>query len=138
MPKAKIHSLLDRLNSSEVAGVVPGSLRVSEAVRTVGSRLKTSQQYTFSANELSTDGALVGSMCELVVVASARKADGTNIVAATPTSFREEAANLVWRDISLVINETEIAHGVRADVVRYVIDRYHENNRHFLLASPLT
>lgn len=127
--KVKHHPLLDTLNSPEVAGVVPGSLRTSEDVVRVDARLRTNQQFTFSPNELSNDGALVGSHCELVVVGVAKKSDGTDIGATDPISLREEASSLVWRDIALIVNGVEITHAPRADIIRHVIDRYHQASR---------
>jgi hypothetical protein len=124
------HPLLAKLNSPDVVGVVPGSLRVREDVRQINAQLQSSQQYTFDASSLSLDGALVGSRCELVVVARAKSGAGINIPASsTIVSLREEASNIVWRDITLVINGQELSHSVRADVVRHTIDRYHQSSR---------
>jgi len=125
----KTHPLLSNLNSPDVTGVVPGSLRVREDVRRINARLQTSQQFNFDASPLSLDGALVGSRCELVAVCTAKAHDGTDITSTDPIGLREEASNIIWRDLTLVINGQEITHNVRADIVRHVLDRYHQGSR---------
>jgi hypothetical protein len=130
-PTVKAHSLLDKINSPEVVGVVPGSLRVREDVRRIDARLQTGQQFNFDASSLDLQGALVGSKCDLIVVARAKKSDGTNVLNTDPISLREEASNIIWRDITLLINGQEVSHNVRADVVRHMMDRFHQNSREF-------
>jgi len=125
----KLHPSLDSINSVDVAGVKPNSLRYDEDVIRVDARLKTSQQFNFDLSALSLSRAIVGHTAQLIVTCSVKKSDGSAVAFADPISLREEASSMVWRDITLTINGVEISHGIRADVVRHFVDRFHQNSR---------
>ena len=106
-----------------------GSLGVAKDVRRVDARHKGNQQFSFNANEPSLDSALIGARCDLSVVVTAYKSDWSNVVTADNVSQREEASNLFWSDLTLIVNGVEISDNVRTDITWYMIDRFHNAAR---------
>jgi len=125
----RIHPALDNINSLDVRGVIPGSLRYVDKPIRLDARLNTAQDFTFDLSPLAFDRAIVGHQTKLVISCTAKKSDGTDILPGDPISLREEASSLVWKTIQLTINNTVISQGNRSDIIRHFVDRFHQTSR---------
>lgn len=123
------HPGIDSLNSPDVVGVMPGSIRVMEDTRIVSGRLNRSTTFNFSMSALALEGALVGSETCLVMSCKAKKDNGTDVLLADAITLQEEASNILWRDITLKVNGKSISKHTRADVIRHSVDRLHGSDR---------
>ena len=116
---------LNLANSPEAQGVVPGSRRHAESVKSLGTgRLAPGITSVFQLSSAGTNRSIVGSSAYVFLRGKARLNDQTDVLQDSGVQLSPEASNQLFESLTLTVNGVQVSHLQAARLSRHVVDHF--------------